>query len=642
MFGANLGAASLNILGGEDIATNHTWLPDGQVLLAGGGYDINCNCMHISLVKMDTVCGKLDASFGNAGSIGHIFDGRSILRDMVVLPNGKILACGQNAPDNSLSQQVGAVYRFNADGTADLTMNGTGWRTDRFDALSSGLHSAIIPLNGGRFYAAGTSGANINGGFFGLGLMRFLENGSLDASYSGDGKTWTNLGGEPYQPTVHDALLLADSSVLVIGSVAPVFGQPREMLLVRFDMNGNLFSGFGNGGYALPGIRIYEGVPQHRGELLADGSILVGCTAQNPEFRYVTFRVTADGTLDGTYGTGGISAVDPGAGNEFAYGLFVGSDGASYQFGNRDNQISYIVKRDAQGQVVPTFGTNGIYTVPQLIADMGVRGGLPLENGRVLLYGRANANDMVMVKLTPDPSAGLFADAGADRGFCPGESVELDAGSEGATYQWFRATTAVGTTQTITVNTAGSYRVHITDAQGCTDRDTVVVSAYLAPPIPLIEQFEDMLYSFVFGDIQWFVDNEPISGATTEELTITQNGSYTVMVTDPSNGCAVVSPPYMVLNVGVTERDGSSQGLALVPMPVDARTELRFTLATATMVEVYAIDAVGRSVIGPLKAGVLQPGAHTMALSELDALAPGNYHLCVHYGTERSVLHFVR
>lgn len=398
------GAISHNILGGEDTAFEHTLLPDGNVLLAGGGYDINCNCYHIAFAKFDTICGARVPEFGNGGSIAHIFQQRSTLRDMAVLPDGRILACGQNAPDNSASLQVGAVYRFNADGSADLTMNGTGWRSDRFDAVSSGVHSKVIPLNNGRFYAVGTSGANSNGGAYGVGIMRFLENGSLDTDFNGDGKVWSNLGGQPYQPNVHDAILLPDSSVLIAGSAAPVFGQPRQLILIRFDMNGNLFPDFGTSGVVFTGEVINESNAQNRAIILPDaGNILIGFTSASVGIRFAALRLSLEGVRDASYGTNGLSVLTPGSTSDIAFGMYLNDDGSSFQFGTTSANQSYIVKRDPQGQPALDFGNSGLLLVPQMIADMGIRGGLPLPDDRMLIYGHVASQTMLYAKLTPDP-----------------------------------------------------------------------------------------------------------------------------------------------------------------------------------------------------------------------------------------------
>ncbi|MCB9165330.1 MAG: hypothetical protein H6592_13035 [Flavobacteriales bacterium] len=562
-FGVN-GGMSVNILSGEDVAMEHAFTPDGKVLLGGWGYDSSCNCNHIALMKLDTACGKLDADFGNGGVIGHIFDQRSLLRDMAVLPDGRILACGQNAPDNSLSQQIGGVYRFNADGTPDLTLNGTGWRADRFDAVSSSIHSAVIPLNGGRFYAVGSSSTNINGGAYGVGLMRFLEDGSLDPSYSGDGKTWTNLGGGPYQPNVHGALLLPDSNVLMIASAAPVFGQPRQVMLVRFDIDGNLVTSYGNNGIAFVGPAAYEGIPQHRAVLLPDESVLIGATVQTLGYQFATMRVLPTGVLDTTYGTDGVSTIAPGPGSEFAFGLVVAEDGSSYQTGNWNNQQSYVVKRDAQGLPDPAFGNNGVLVVPQVVADMGVRGGLLLENGRMLLYGRAGAQNMLALKLTTDPTDHTFADLGPDFGLCAGDTVVLDAGYAGSMYQWNLGNTSIGSTQTINAINGGSYRVAITNDMSCTDRDTVVVTAWSAPDPPVIQEFAGTLYNVVVYDQQqWYLNGVAIPGATADNWTPVENGTYTVTNTWSDTGCSSTSEPYTYLNVGIAQQEGSEQQAAI-------------------------------------------------------------------------------
>ena len=365
MFGTN-GTLSVDIQTGTDIAIRHALLPDGKLLLAGGGFDTNCNCSHIALLKLDTLCGKFDATFGTGGKIGHLFDQHSVLTDMAVLPNGKILACGQNAPNNSPSEQVGAVYRFNSDGSPDLTMNGTGWRTDRFDAVSSGIHRAILPLNGGRFYAGGSSSSNANGGADGVGVMRFLSDGSLDLSFNGDGKTWSDFAGVPQLPGVHSALLLADSSVLVIGTAAVTSGGPRQLILARFDAEGNAFLGFGTNGLVWTTINTFEGVPQHRAHLLADGKILVGASGTAAGQEFLTARFLSSGELDVTYGTNGISGANPSPVPESAYGLDVLPDGSSLQIGGDGGFVgSYMVKRTPSGQLDTGFGTNGIFSIPQ-------------------------------------------------------------------------------------------------------------------------------------------------------------------------------------------------------------------------------------------------------------------------------------
>lgn len=605
MFGNN-GGKSVEIQAGTDIGIRHALLPDGKLLLGGGGYDINCNCFHIALVKMDTLCGKLDASFGNGGTIGHVFDQRSTLRDMVVLPNGKILACGQNAPDNSLSEQVAAVYRFNADGSPDLTMNGTAWRTDRFNTANTCINNAILPLNNGRFYTTGS----FSGSSFGFGVMRYLEDGSLDLSYSDDGKAWTNFGGALDTPISHDALLLPDSSVLVIGSASSSFGQPRQLIMVHFNADGTIDNGFGTNGLILTGISILE-EPRAHAELLPDGNLLIGATPPQSAYGLLVARFTSNGQIDPSFGVDGISLVDISANSDYAYSMQVMPDGSIFQFGSIGALSSYIVKRTVNGQLDASFGTNGVYTIPPVTVDMSIRGGLMLGAGRMLAYG-SNANEMIAVKLTNDPADGLFADLGPDTAVCAGTPFALDAGFPGSTYAWsIQSNGTTGTQQTFnTLSISATYRVTITNTLGCTDRDTIQMQVVQPPSIPLIVPENDYLYAQGFGDFQWYLNGEPILGADIEIWTPQENGTYTVSTT--VGACSSFSPPYEVLTVGMTERDNNGE-LSAFPNPSEGIFTVHLPPGSGSST-IELIDPLGRKI----GLGAKYPAAQGSLLRQID------------------------
>lgn len=629
MFGLD-GRLSVDVLAGTDIAIRHALLPDGKLLLAGGGFDTNCNCSHISLLKLDTLCGKFDATFGTGGKIGHLFDQHSVLTDMAVLPNGKILACGQNAPDNSPSNQIGAVYRFNSDGSPDLTMNGTAWRTDRFDDVSSGIHKAILPLNSGRFYAVGNSSSNTNGGVDGVGIMRFLANGSLDPSYNGDGKTWTDFGGLPFQPSVHSALLLADSSVLIVGTAAVTSGGSRQLILARFDSDGNAFPGFGTNGLVWTTINTIDGASQHRAFLLADGKILVGASGTVAAQEFLTARFLDSGELDVNYGTNGISGASPTPVSEAAYGLDVLPDGSSLQIGGDGGFVgSYVVKRTPDGQLDTGFGATGVFSIPQT-TGLVVWGGLATAAGRWITYGKRNATDMAVLKHTTDPAQGLFANLGPDITECAG--LILDAGFPGSTYLW--STNA--TEQTIVVNTSGTYRVSITDVESCTDRDTIAVQVLQLPPVPEVIEEGPYLFAIASGDFQWYLNGEPIPGATEGELTAEENGSYTVSVTN-SNGCTSFSDAIVVLTVSVTESSFAEAHVFPNPASDHLYVQLPHNRSTGYQL-VSLVDNAGRIVLRTS----LRSGVEVPQRIDLSKVVSGSYALVVDGGMDHRTIDPIR
>jgi uncharacterized delta-60 repeat protein len=565
----NNGAITVDIAGGLDELIRHQLMPDGKLLLGGWGNDLTCNCNHISLMRIDTLCGALDASFGNNGKISHIFDQRSMMLDMAVLANGKIIGAGQNAPDNSLSQQVNAAYRFNADGTPDLSFNGTGWRTDRFDAVSSGINQAVLPLPDGRIYTVGTSTFNVNGGAVGLGVMRYLENGTLDATYSGDGKAWvamtaplTNIGG-------HSALLLPDNAVLWIG-FGQESGQPRKVHFAKFDSTGTLDSDFGLNGQLTTPLELSSTNQQRiRAGLLPNGQILIGAKSVNDQFMLARFL--PDGTLDDTFGNNGISLVDPTPSNDSPYSFQILEDGSTVQIGGQNANTGYsMVKRDANGTLVSTFGNNGVNPIP-LVNPTGqaIYGGLMLSEHSAIVYGAGTTTVPVAlaIKLTSNPSIGQFADLGPDVFSCIGEEVILDAGFPGSNYSWTISNSPVtGSSQTFTATTSASYRVTITNTQGCTDRDTVQVQFAAFPQMPEIIEESGELYTLTNEFIQWYLNGGPIDGANSESLVITSNGTYTVSATN-SSGCETFSEPYEITTVAVEKLLPANLLIRVYPNP---------------------------------------------------------------------------
>ncbi|MDH5610268.1 MAG: PKD domain-containing protein, partial [Cyclobacteriaceae bacterium] len=103
---------------------------------------------------------------------------------------------------------------------------------------------------------------------------------------------------------------------------------------------------------------------------------------------------------------------------------------------------------------IHTYGGPGAYFV-NLHAEL---------NGRVGIYSQlveVFAND-------------LLVNLGSDTVICVNETLTLDAGAGGTSYQWSTGET----TQTIVVDTAGTYWVEMTGPTGCTAFDAIEVTEY--------------------------------------------------------------------------------------------------------------------------------------------------------------------
>ncbi|HTF06281.1 MAG TPA: T9SS type A sorting domain-containing protein, partial [Bacteroidia bacterium] len=157
--------------------------------------------------------------------------------------------------------------------------------------------------------------------------------------------------------------------------------------------------------------------------------------------------------------------------------------------------------------------------------------------------------------------------AGADTGFCQSTSIVMCA-TGGTAYAWAPSFGVSDTTiacPTFGPTSSTTYTVTGTDANGCTDSDTVSLSLFSPPSVPVISQNVAVLTSTSAASYQWFLNGNPIPGETNQSYTPTQNGSYYVQISD-SNGCVAFSGTFVLNDVGVFESFGESQ-MTLYPNP---------------------------------------------------------------------------
>ena len=143
------------------------------------------------------------------------------------------------------------------------------------------------------------------------------------------------------------------------------------------------------------------------------------------------------------------------------------------------------------------------------------------------------------VAVSSNPTANITA--GGPTSFCAGGSVSLSA-SSGAAYLW---TPGGQTTQTISATTAGAYSVRVTNALGCsaissnTNVNIITApNAAIAPsgPTNFCTGGSVNLTSTGGASYLWTP-----GGQTTQTISVTNSGVYSVRVTN-SSGCTAISP----------------------------------------------------------------------------------------------------
>ncbi|MFN8395561.1 MAG: hypothetical protein U0176_13050 [Bacteroidia bacterium] len=150
-----------------------------------------------------------------------------------------------------------------------------------------------------------------------------------------------------------------------------------------------------------------------------------------------------------------------------------------------------------------------------------------------------------VVTVTPLPATPTITPGGPTT-FCAGGSVTLTS-SSASNNVW---SPGGATTQSITATTSGSYTVQVVQS-GCSSAVStpVVVTVNPAPATPTITPSGPTTFctggsvTLTSSSANAYLWNP--GGATTQAITVSTSGSYTVRVTD-ANGCTAVSAPTVV------------------------------------------------------------------------------------------------
>jgi uncharacterized delta-60 repeat protein len=312
------GKVTLDI-GINDGGSGITVLYDGRILVSGASSNNFTTNGDVVLLRYNPD-GSLDTSFSGDGEVTTHIGGDAAGGSVTVQPDGKILIGG-------FSNWDFAVIRYNVDGTLDTSFSGDGIVTTNIGNEDYG--SVLALQSDGKILLAGSTWGS--GGNFAL--VRYNSNGSLDTSFSGDGIVVTDIN---YRDQGLGLTVQTDGKILVSGE------SNGDFALVRYNTNGSLDSSFSGDGKVTTDIGTYDsgmGVTvQSDGKILVSGYAHGGIDQpfliqtdgivldadRSSDFALV--RYNTDGTLDTSFGTGGRVTTDFG-GNDIGWGVMIQSDG---------------------------------------------------------------------------------------------------------------------------------------------------------------------------------------------------------------------------------------------------------------------------------------------------------------------------
>ena len=291
-----------------------------------------------------TADGERDNIFGING-IGYFELGA--FNAMVIQPDDKIVCVGYTFVGNTTDFAVG---RFTSEGLADPTFGTNGFVTTSMGPANDNDWCVAIQPDM-KIIVAGTCYNSVTQKDD-FAAIRYLPNGNIDSTFGSNGKVILSVGNYCYD-FCSSVLIQPDGKIVLSGSSCPVpdtllTGNNGGSSLVRLNADGTLDPSFGNGGIVVT----TNGIGSCASANQVDGKIILGGAYSHPVIWTKDFALTrynSDGTIDSTFGNNGITlTVFDSLNTAIIFSLSIQTNGkiiaggdAAIHYVNGDNQYAF-------------------------------------------------------------------------------------------------------------------------------------------------------------------------------------------------------------------------------------------------------------------------------------------------------------
>lgn len=328
--------------------------------------------------------GTLDATFGLGGQVTTSFNGAANGRALTLQPDGKAVVVGYVDVGGALDF---GLARYNPDGSLDTSFGTSGMVVT--DVGGNGDPDGILVLPNGSILVAGQG--NDGGPTSAFALVKYTASGSLDTTFGGAGEGFTKFSsGNDFAVSL---VIQADGKIVVAGNAN--YQGPNghaDCALAQYNPDGSLDTTFGSGGCVIAGAADHV----HHLAIQADGRIVVvGDKYSGTSWDFALARFNSDGSLDASFGTGGLVTTDFNGAYDSARSVAIQPDGriVAVGYGTSDPAIGSgfgLVRYNPDGSLDSTFGTGGSVTTNFFGYDGDEAAAIAiLANGQMVVGGQA-------------------------------------------------------------------------------------------------------------------------------------------------------------------------------------------------------------------------------------------------------------
>jgi uncharacterized delta-60 repeat protein len=312
--------------------------PDGKYIIAGKAMNQKTGNFDWTIIRFNAD-GSLDPTFGWGGVVlTDFYGGHDEAIALALQPDGKVVVAGfagnpgpeayPGCEENCISVPTDfAVVRYNPNGSRDYGFGWYGYVTIDFFG-GQDMASAIAIQPDGKILVGGEAFRTSADADFAI--ARLNPNGSRDASFGWGGLVATSFS--KGADAAYKLVLQPDGKIIAVGAAWSATTNNYDFALARYNTNGSLDPTFGWGGLVMTDFFGQTDVA-FATAMQPDGKLVVGGLAQNPNtnsFDFAIARYNTNGSLDpafASYGKPGVGTVDFAGGYDQIRWLMIQPDG---------------------------------------------------------------------------------------------------------------------------------------------------------------------------------------------------------------------------------------------------------------------------------------------------------------------------
>jgi uncharacterized delta-60 repeat protein len=249
-----------------------------------------------------------------------------------------------------------SVQSFSQPGTLDNSFSNDGKTSTLVGTVEADGECVAVQSNG-KIIMAGTY-YNTSHNDYDFAVVRYNVNGTLDNSFAGNGKA--DINPSLNTDDIANAVAIQSNGMIIIaGSSGSSLESPDHLAVVRLKTNGNLDSSFGAGGIVrIPLIGSIKSVA-----IQQDGRIvLAGDVANSTFYDFAVIRLLSSGALDKSFGNNGEVFTDFVGGNDNAESVAIQSNGKIVVGGSSSSANIYnfaVAQYKSNGTLDSSFNNDG-------------------------------------------------------------------------------------------------------------------------------------------------------------------------------------------------------------------------------------------------------------------------------------------